>query len=181
MISRSLKPICRDDISKIENYKEAVESKEFWECHLRLELTLDNELAHTKEELIRLGMYYNRPYYELIFLPRSYHMTLHRNAEETHKFNKTKEHKNMERNERLKLRRERKKMEALGQKFSEVDSCSTIEPVYSHEMQKILVNKLTRIEKLLVILVKLECSKSGIEDDNLDFEEMRDGNSDTVA
>ena len=82
----------------------------------------------------------------------------------------------MERNERLKLRRERKKMEALGQKFSEVESGSTIEPVYSHEMQKILVNKLTRIEKLLVVLVKLECSKSGI-----DFEEMRDGNSDTVA
>ena len=106
----------------------------------------------------------------------------------------------MERNERLKLRRERKKMEALGQKFSEVESGSTIEPVYSHEMQKILVNKLTRIEKLLVILVKLEemqkilvnkltriekllvilvkleCSKSGI-----DFEEMKDGNSDSMA
>ena len=60
-------------------------------------------------------------------------------------------------------------MEALGQKFSEVESGSTIEPVYSHEMQKILVNKLTRIEKLLVVLVKLECSKSGI-----DFEEMKD-------
>lgn len=67
-------------------------------------------------------------------------------------------------------------MEALGQKFSEVESGSTIEPVYSHEMQKILVNKLTRIEKLLVVLVKLECSKSGI-----DFEEMRDGDSDSMA
>lgn len=67
-------------------------------------------------------------------------------------------------------------MEALGQKFSEVESGSTIEPVYTHEMQKILVNKLTRIEKLLVVLVKLECSKSGI-----DFEEMRDGNSDSMA
>ena len=67
-------------------------------------------------------------------------------------------------------------MEALGQKFSEVESGSTIEPVYSHEMQKILVNKLTRIEKLLVVLVKLECSKSGI-----DFEEMKDGNSDSMA
>ena len=82
----------------------------------------------------------------------------------------------MERNERLKLRRERKKMEALGQKFSEVESGSTVEPVYSHEMQKILVNKLTRIEKLLVVLVKLECSKSGI-----DFEEMKDGDSDSMA
>ena len=75
----------------------------------------------------------------------------------------------MARNERLKLRRERKKMEALGKKFSEVESGSPVEPVYSHEMQKILVNKLTRIEKLLVVLVKLECSKSGI-----DFEEMKD-------
>lgn len=82
----------------------------------------------------------------------------------------------MERNERLKLRRERKKMEALGQKFSEVESGSPVEPVYSHEMQKILVNKLTRIEKLLVVLVKLECSKSGI-----DFEEMKDGDSDSMA
>lgn len=67
-------------------------------------------------------------------------------------------------------------MEALGQKFSEVESGSTIEPVYTHEMQKILVNKLTRIEKLLVVLVKLECSKSGI-----DFEEMKDGDSDSMA
>lgn len=82
----------------------------------------------------------------------------------------------MERNERLKLRRERKKMEALGQKFSEVESGSPVEPVYSHEMQKILVNKLTRIEKLLVVLVKLECSKSGI-----DFEEIRDGDTDPMA
>ena len=67
-------------------------------------------------------------------------------------------------------------MEALGQKFSEVESGSPVEPVYSHEMQKILVNKLTRIEKLLVVLVKLECSKSGI-----DFEEMKDGYSDSMA
>ena len=45
-------------------------------------------------------------------------------------------------------------MEALGHKFSEVEAGSAIEPVYSHEMQKILVNKLTRIEKLLVMLAK---------------------------
>ena len=67
-------------------------------------------------------------------------------------------------------------MESLGQKFSEVESGSTIEPVYTHEMQKILVNNLTRIEKLLVILVNLECSKSGI-----DFMEIKDGNSDSMA
>lgn len=67
-------------------------------------------------------------------------------------------------------------MEALGQKFAEAETGSEMHPVYTHEMQKILVNKLTRIEKLLLILVKLECSKSGI-----DFEEMKDGNSDTVA
>lgn len=176
MISKNMNRICKDDISKIENYKEAVESKEYWDCHHRLELTLDNEYAHSREDLIRLGMYYNRPYYELIFLPKSDHVSIHRKIEPSHKFSKIREPKNMERNERLKLRRERKKMEALGQKFSEVESGSAVEPVYSHEMQKILVNKLTRIEKLLVVLVKLECSKSGI-----DFEEMKDGDSDSMA
>lgn len=72
---------CKDDITKIENYEQA-KSDNFkgWEIHHRLELTLDGEHACTADELIRLNMYYNRPYFELIFLKRSEHRALHNNT-----------------------------------------------------------------------------------------------------
>lgn len=74
---------CRDDISKIENYDKALaDTSQTWVCHHRLELTLDGEFAHTHKELIRLGMYYKRPYFELIFLTPSEHEALHCNTEE---------------------------------------------------------------------------------------------------
>lgn len=70
---------CRDDISKIENYYKAIaDTAQTWELHHRLELTLDGEYAHGKEELKRLEMYYDRPYFELIFLTSSDHRILHR-------------------------------------------------------------------------------------------------------
>lgn len=75
--TRFPKQYCRDDISKIENYREAVNSEVMYDCHHRLELTIENEFAHTKDELIRFGMYYNRPYFELIFLPSQEHISLH--------------------------------------------------------------------------------------------------------
>lgn len=69
---------CKDDISLIENYEEAVNDKtNMWECHHRWELTLDGEFANSIEDLKRLGMYYHRPYFELIFLERHKHHTLH--------------------------------------------------------------------------------------------------------
>lgn len=69
---------CKDDISKIENYEQALnDTTQTWDCHHRLELTLDGEFAHSREDLIRLGMYCNRPYFELIFLTRSEHLRLH--------------------------------------------------------------------------------------------------------
>lgn len=80
MISKHkrLNMYCKDDISKIENYYNAVsDTEQIWDCHHRLEFTLDGEPAHTKDELIRMGMYYNRTYFELIFLPESEHMRLH--------------------------------------------------------------------------------------------------------
>lgn len=78
MISEHVKEYCRDDISKIENYELAIADTEHkWQCHHRLELTLDGEYAHSKKDLIRMGMYYNRPYFELIFLTISDHMKLH--------------------------------------------------------------------------------------------------------
>lgn len=77
----SVKRFCKDELNRIENYEKAVNDKEnMWVCHHRLELTLDNEMAHTSEDLRRLGMYYNRPYFELIFLPRNTHAKLHYNT-----------------------------------------------------------------------------------------------------
>lgn len=69
---------CKDDLSKIENYDKAIaDITNTWDIHHRLELTLDSEFAHTREELKRLGMYYHRPYFELIFLTHGEHQSLH--------------------------------------------------------------------------------------------------------
>lgn len=66
---------CSEDISKIENYEQAVNSKEMWDCHHRLEIQGDNILS--RNELINQNLYYDRPSKELIFLTRSEHMILH--------------------------------------------------------------------------------------------------------
>lgn len=74
----SAKIFCKDAISKIENYDKAIaDQTETWICHHRLGLTLDGEFAHSKDELKRLGMYLDRPYFELQFLPPSEHRRLH--------------------------------------------------------------------------------------------------------
>ena len=74
----AIKQVCKDDPSLIENYDKAInDNTQMWVLHHRLELTLDGEYAHSREELIRLGMYYHRPYYELIFLTKSDHQKLH--------------------------------------------------------------------------------------------------------
>ena len=80
MINESqAKKFCKDEISKIENYDKAInDTTQTWEIHHRLELTLDGEFAHSREELKRLGMYYNRPYFELIFFTKSEHRRLHK-------------------------------------------------------------------------------------------------------
>lgn len=78
MISKNTKLYCKDDYTKIENYELAVNDKvNTWEIHHKLELTINGEYAHSKLELIRLNMYYNRPYYELIYLTTSEHAKLH--------------------------------------------------------------------------------------------------------
>lgn len=65
----------------IENYDKAKKDNfKGWLIHHRLELTLDGQFAHHPEDLDRLGMYRNRPYYELIYLTVSEHTTLHLNA-----------------------------------------------------------------------------------------------------
>lgn len=74
----NLKRYCSDDISLVENYSEALaDNFKGWCIHHRLEFTLDGELALTSKELKRLGMYYNRPHFELIFMTTLDHRHLH--------------------------------------------------------------------------------------------------------
>ena len=70
---KNVKRYCCEDISLIENYNEAINSDEMWQCHHRLEI----ELNKSKQELIDIDLYYNRPASELIFLTRSEHKALH--------------------------------------------------------------------------------------------------------
>lgn len=73
MISeKNAKLYCKDDISLIENYEEAVNDNERkWDCHHR------RESIYTAEGLIEIGEYYNRPAIELIFLTKSEHRRFH--------------------------------------------------------------------------------------------------------
>lgn len=67
----------------IENYSKAIaDNSEIWACHHRLEThNSDGERRLVDilgTELIALGLYYDRPPEELIFLTQSEHMRLHR-------------------------------------------------------------------------------------------------------
>ena len=71
------KQYCKD-YKNIENYEKAKKDNfKGWECHHRLEThTPDGkrrDVDISQKELIALGMYYNRPASELIFLPASEH------------------------------------------------------------------------------------------------------------
>ena len=66
----------------IENYGEAIsDTTQTWHCHHRLEThNSDGErrlIDITKEELVALDMYYDRPPEELIFLTHFEHRSLH--------------------------------------------------------------------------------------------------------
>ena len=83
------KQYCKD-YTNVENYEKAkADDFKGWHCHHRLEThTPDGERRDvdiTRGELLALGMYYNRPASELIFLTRSEHMSLHKPSEETKK------------------------------------------------------------------------------------------------
>ena len=71
------KRFCKEP-EKIENYEKAkADNFKGWHCHHRLETHTpdgkrrDVDISH--RDLIALGMYYNRPASELIFLPASEH------------------------------------------------------------------------------------------------------------
>ena len=76
------------DYENIENYDKAqVDNFKGWDCHHRLETwTSDGERRQidiTVAELKALGMYYNRPANELIFLRKSEHTALRKVSLET--------------------------------------------------------------------------------------------------
>lgn len=85
----NFKLYCKD-YENIENYKKAKEDNfKLWCCHHRLEThTSDGErrlVDITAEELQALGMYYNRPASELIFMKHSEHSSLHKPSDDTKK------------------------------------------------------------------------------------------------
>lgn len=68
---QTTKKFCKE-FENIENYQEAINSPEKYDCHHRLEDT-----GLSKKDLIDKGMYYNRPASELIFLTHWDHLSLH--------------------------------------------------------------------------------------------------------
>ena len=77
---RHAKLWCCEDISKIENYSQAVKSDELWVCHHRLELHPDGSTRFTRDSLKKLGLYEHRPASELIFVTYNLHSSMHDNA-----------------------------------------------------------------------------------------------------
>ncbi len=88
-MKRSFEYYC-NEAENIENYKAAkADNFKGWDCHHRLEThnsSGERRLVDiTAEELIALGMYYNRPATELIFLRACEHTTLHMEGNQHHK------------------------------------------------------------------------------------------------
>lgn len=80
----SAKKFCLEDISLIENYEKAInDDTQTWHCHHRKET--DN--GYSRDDLKEMGLYYNRPASELIFLTAKEHFNLHfeHASPETHK------------------------------------------------------------------------------------------------
>lgn len=84
MVSKLSYAYCCEDISLIENYEEAINSKERYNCHHRLETHDENGLLRdvpiTSSKLIEMNLYYNRPAKELIFLTLSEHQKIHHSS-----------------------------------------------------------------------------------------------------
>ena len=83
---RNFERLCKD-YKSIENYEKAkADNFKGWNCHHRLQTwTSDGERREvdiTVAELQALGMYYNRPAAELIFLTASEHSMLHQKGKQ---------------------------------------------------------------------------------------------------
>lgn len=76
---RSTQNYCSEDLSKVENYTEAMKDNlKGWQIHHKLET---RGFGYTKKELIALDLYYNRPASELVFLRIRDHKRTHREFE----------------------------------------------------------------------------------------------------
>ena len=80
MINESYaKRYCSDEISLIENYKQAItDQTRTWDIHHRRECDSEGRTLFTKKQLKEMNLYFNRPASELIFVTRSMHCKLHR-------------------------------------------------------------------------------------------------------
>ena len=72
---------CKEDISKIENYENAIaDTTQTWHLHHRDEVKIlpsGIEVRRSREELIENDRYYHCPANELIFLTKAEHTRLH--------------------------------------------------------------------------------------------------------
>ena len=77
------KRYCSEDIALIDNYQEAISDEEkMWDIHHRRECDENGRTLFTKKQLKEMGLYFNRPASELIFVTRSMHWKLHREIRE---------------------------------------------------------------------------------------------------
>lgn len=76
---KNAKSFCSEDISLIENYHQAIaDQTKIWDTHHRRECDSGGRTLFTRKQLIEMGLYFNRPASELIFVTRSMHWKLHR-------------------------------------------------------------------------------------------------------
>lgn len=71
--AKTTKRYCYEDASLIENYEAAIVDSKTWHCHHRRE----TDEGLTIKQLIKMGLYYNRPACELIFMPPCDHLSSH--------------------------------------------------------------------------------------------------------
>ena len=72
---KQAKKYCREDISLIKNYSEAVaDTKHYWLCH---HVNGEPFTGFNKEQLKKMNMYYKRPASELKFVTRHMHSVIH--------------------------------------------------------------------------------------------------------
>ena len=82
---------CCESETSIENYEKAIsDNTQMWHCHHRLETHYENGKRRTEkdllaQDLIKMGLYYNRPAKELIYLTPKEHAKLHRKTMEERK------------------------------------------------------------------------------------------------
>lgn len=75
-ITKQLRRYCSEPIENIENYEQAMnDPNHMWDCHHRAEVLPCG--IYSSEALKRVGMYWNRPASELIFLRHDEHRRLH--------------------------------------------------------------------------------------------------------